>query len=159
MVVQERGRCCRGSAVGKQLLGSLAPQIRMIFLRFSKRGVVGVIFDPKSYLQGIFGVFFFTHLEKLSQQKLFLDGSPKWLKRPNIYIFEKQGYQIWHFHVSHLNCKNTQIQEYNVLKRPNMCSLSSPDDKIYGLYGLEDHMVEINGDVTMRTDGQTNKWI
>ena len=29
--------------------------------------------------------------------------------------------------------------------------------KIYGLYGLEHHTVEINGDVTMRTDGQTNK--
>ena len=30
--------------------------------------------------------------------------------------------------------------------------------KIYGLYGLEHHTVEINGDVTMRTDDeQTNK--
>ena len=29
--------------------------------------------------------------------------------------------------------------------------------KIYGLYGLEHHTVEINGDVTMRTDGRTNK--
>ena len=28
--------------------------------------------------------------------------------------------------------------------------------KIYGLYGLEHLTVEINGDVTMRTDGQTN---
>ena len=28
--------------------------------------------------------------------------------------------------------------------------------KIYGLYGLEHHTVEISGDVTMRTDGQTN---
>ena len=31
--------------------------------------------------------------------------------------------------------------------------------KIYGLYGLEHHTVEINGDVTMRTDGQTNKQV
>ena len=29
--------------------------------------------------------------------------------------------------------------------------------KIYGLYGLENHTVEINGDVTMVTDGQTDK--
>ena len=29
--------------------------------------------------------------------------------------------------------------------------------KIYGLYGLEHHTVEINGDVTMRTDGRTNE--
>ena len=29
--------------------------------------------------------------------------------------------------------------------------------KIYGLYGLEHHTVEINGDVTMRTDGRTYK--
>ena len=28
--------------------------------------------------------------------------------------------------------------------------------KIYGLYGLEHHTVEINGDVTMRTDKRTN---
>ena len=31
--------------------------------------------------------------------------------------------------------------------------------KIYGSYGLEHHTVEINGDVTMRTDGQTNKQV
>ena len=29
--------------------------------------------------------------------------------------------------------------------------------KIYGLYGLEHHAVEINGDVTMQTDGRTDK--
>ena len=29
--------------------------------------------------------------------------------------------------------------------------------KIYGLYGLEHHTVEIDGDVTMRTDKQTNE--
>ena len=31
--------------------------------------------------------------------------------------------------------------------------------KIYGLYGLKHHIVEISGDVTkvLRTDGQTNK--
>ena len=28
--------------------------------------------------------------------------------------------------------------------------------KIYGLYGREHHTVEINGDVTMRTDKQVN---
>ena len=29
--------------------------------------------------------------------------------------------------------------------------------KIYGLCGLEHHTVEINGDVTMRTDGRTDE--
>ena len=29
--------------------------------------------------------------------------------------------------------------------------------KIYGLYGLEHHTVEINGDVTMRTDKRPTK--
>ena len=29
--------------------------------------------------------------------------------------------------------------------------------KIYGLYGLKHHSMEINGDVTMETDKQTNK--
>ncbi len=29
--------------------------------------------------------------------------------------------------------------------------------KIYGLYGLEHHTVEINGDVTMRTDERPNE--
>ena len=31
--------------------------------------------------------------------------------------------------------------------------------KIYGWYGLEHHVVEINGDVTMRTDEQTKKQV
>ena len=31
--------------------------------------------------------------------------------------------------------------------------------KIYGVYGLEHHTVLINGDVTMRTDGQSNKQV
>ena len=31
--------------------------------------------------------------------------------------------------------------------------------KIYGLYGLEHHTVEISGDVTMRTDGRTNEQV
>ena len=30
--------------------------------------------------------------------------------------------------------------------------------KIYGLYGLEHHTVEINGDVTMRTDNRTSEY-
>ena len=30
--------------------------------------------------------------------------------------------------------------------------------KIYGLYGLEHHTVEINGDVTMETDGRTREY-
>ena len=29
--------------------------------------------------------------------------------------------------------------------------------KIYGLYGLKHHTMEINGDVTMKTNKQTNK--
>ena len=29
--------------------------------------------------------------------------------------------------------------------------------KIYGLYGLKHYLMEINGDVTMETDKQTNK--
>ena len=35
--------------------------------------------------------------------------------------------------------------------------MSSPDDKLSEIYGLEHHMVEINGDVTMVTSKGTNR--
>ena len=50
---------------------------------------------------------------------------------------------------------NEQTSELRATQSMDSVKLSFA---IYGLYGLEHHMVEINGDVTMRTDKQTSEY-